>query len=168
MAARAIAAAVFRPKGSVSTRLRADVGNCFFNAVTCSAFVTVQIRSAGISDRSRSTVCSSMVVFPMMFSNCFGVLLRLRGQKRVPRPPARITACTVSDLSDMALSYHNARNVFLFESLMFELCDQQAGIRYGHAQKRRGNLGLEDHQIERGRNEPCLARFVMVCRIGVV
>src|SRR5216684_2922886 len=31
-----------------------------------------------------------------MFNSCFGVRMRLRGQKRVPRPPARITAWTVS------------------------------------------------------------------------
>ena len=28
-----------------------------------------------------------------MFSNCLGERVRLRGQKRVPRPPARMMAC---------------------------------------------------------------------------
>ena len=34
----------------------------------------------------------SMLLSPTIVSNCFGVRVRLRGQKRVPRPPARMTA----------------------------------------------------------------------------
>jgi hypothetical protein len=49
-----------------------------------------------MSGRNRATVCSNIVPLPMMFSSCFGVRVRLRGQNRVPRPPARITACIVS------------------------------------------------------------------------
>ena len=91
-----MATAVFNPFGSISTRLRAAAGTCFRTAVACSAFVTVQMRSAGINGRSRATVCSSMVCSPTMFSSCFGVRVRLRGQNRVPRPPARITACVTN------------------------------------------------------------------------
>src|SRR5258708_13186250 len=50
----------------------------------------------GMSGRSLATVCCSMVSLPTIFSNCLGVRVRLRGQKRVPRPPAKITACVVS------------------------------------------------------------------------
>jgi hypothetical protein len=34
----------------------------------------------------------NIVSAPMMLRSCFGVRVRLRGQKRVPRPPARMTA----------------------------------------------------------------------------
>src|SRR5580704_2283078 len=91
-----MAAAVLRPIGSIKTRLRVPVGSCFLAATACSAFVTVQMRSGEINGRKRATVCSSMVSLPTMFSNCFGVRVRLRGQKRVPRPPARMTAWVVS------------------------------------------------------------------------
>ena len=67
-------------------------GNCLRTAADCSALVTVQMRSAGMSGVRRATVCRSMESAPMMLSNCLGVRVRLRGQKRVPRPPARITA----------------------------------------------------------------------------
>src|SRR6266850_204638 len=54
MAARAIAAAVLRPMGSVSTRLRAAAGSCARTAAACSAFVTVQMRSGRMSGRYRA------------------------------------------------------------------------------------------------------------------
>src|SRR5258708_40218871 len=92
MAASPIATAVFRPTVSISTRLRAAAGTCLRTAAACSAFVTVQMRSAEISGFRRETVCGSIVSLPTMLRSCLGVRVRLRGQKRVPRPPARITA----------------------------------------------------------------------------
>src|ERR1700683_1045327 len=91
-----MAAAVLRPTGSVSTRLRAGAGTCLRTCWACALLVTVQTRSGGIIGRKRATVCSSMVSFPTMFNSCLGVRVRLRGQKRVPRPPARITACVLN------------------------------------------------------------------------
>src|SRR6202011_1647411 len=120
MAARAMAAAVLRPTGSARTCLRADAGKCLRTDADCSALVTVQMRSAGINGSRRATVCCSMEFAPMMLSSCLGVRVRLRGQKRVPRPPARITACAVSfsaamsgsdeaHLFDGAIWYANVR-----------------------------------------------------------
>jgi hypothetical protein len=53
---------------------------------------------------------------PTMFNSCFGVRIRLRGQKRVPRPPARITACVVS------LSFTVSR------SIKYSFCDSRFGV----------------------------------------
>jgi len=69
--------------------LLADGGSLF-------RIVTVQMRSAEISGLRRATVCWSIVSFATMFKSCLGVRVRLRGQKRVPRPPARMMACVVS------------------------------------------------------------------------
>src|ERR1700736_2307341 len=96
MAARAMAAAVLRPTGSARTCLRADAGKCLRTEADCSALVTVQMWSAGINGSRRAKVCCSMESAPMMLRSCLGVRVRLRGQKRVPRPPARMTACAVS------------------------------------------------------------------------
>ena len=46
----------------------------------------------GKSGASRPAVSRSIVSSPVMFSSCFGMRMRLRGQKRVPRPPASNTA----------------------------------------------------------------------------
>ena len=43
----------------------------------------------------RATVCWIMVCLPSSASNCLARRLRLSGQKRVPRPPARITGKNV-------------------------------------------------------------------------
>ena len=43
------------------------------------------------SGSSRATVCWIMVCLPSSASNCLARFFRLKGQKRVPRPPARIT-----------------------------------------------------------------------------
>src|SRR5882724_2126373 len=99
MAARPIATAVFIPIGSISTFLRAAAGTCLRTAAACFALVTVQMRSGEISGFRRATVCCNMVSLPTIFRSCFGVRVRLRGQKRVPRPPARITAWVASAFS---------------------------------------------------------------------
>ncbi len=54
------------------------------------ALVTTARRSAGIRGSRRSTVAWSMDSEPSRRSTCLGYWERLRGQKRVPRPPARI------------------------------------------------------------------------------
>ena len=63
-------------------------------AAACSSFVTAQICFGVKSGASRATVSRSIVFAPTIFSSCFGVRVRLRGQKRVPRPPASSTAHT--------------------------------------------------------------------------
>ena len=67
-------------------------GSCLRTDAACSVLVTIQMRDIGKMGARRSTVCSSMVLPPTMLSNCLGVRWRLRGQKRVPRPPARMMA----------------------------------------------------------------------------
>src|SRR5258707_2104525 len=57
------------------------------------------MRCAGTSKERRVTVCCSMEPSPTIFRSCFGVRARLRGQKRVPRPPARITTWVASAFS---------------------------------------------------------------------
>ncbi len=52
-------------------------------------------------------VCCSMEPVPTIFKSCLGVRVRLRGQKRVPRPPARMTACAVSFSVDTILIEDN-------------------------------------------------------------
>src|SRR5690348_1773936 len=97
-----MAAAVLRPRGSRRTRWRAAAGSCFFRVAACSALVTVQRRCGGMRERRRATVCWSMVSLPKILRSCLGVLVRLRGQKRVPRPPARMTAWVVRFSEGMA------------------------------------------------------------------
>jgi len=83
------------PTGSVSTRLRAATRTCLRTAAACSHRHR-QMRSGRMSGRNRAMVCCSIVSLPTMLRSCFGVRVRLRGQKRVPRPPARTTAWTFS------------------------------------------------------------------------
>src|ERR1700691_5293117 len=87
-----MAAAVFRPRGSANTWFAGTRRRSRRAPADCSAFVTTQKFLDGTIGSSRATVLRNIVLFPMMFSSCFGVLMRLRGQKRVPRPPARSTA----------------------------------------------------------------------------
>jgi hypothetical protein len=50
----------------------------------------IEIRSGGKSGRKRSMVCWIKLRSPKKFSTCLAFALRLRGQNRVPRPPARM------------------------------------------------------------------------------
>src|SRR5271169_1647168 len=75
--------------------------------------------------RSRATVCSIIVVFPTMFSNCLGVRVLLRGQKRVPRPPARITAWMLSFGFDMGANRLRLE-ILLFYQILDSLIDDAA------------------------------------------
>src|SRR5579863_6126892 len=103
MAARPIAAAVLRPTGSARTCDAGMPRNSRRTAAACSTFVTAQILRGVTRDVSRAIVSRSMVSRPTMFRSCFGVRIRLRGQKRVPRPPARSTAQTGNDFALMLL-----------------------------------------------------------------
>ena len=57
-----------------------DVGDC------------PEIAQARKAARGGRRFARSMVSSPAIFRSCLGVRVRLRGQKRVPRPPARRTA----------------------------------------------------------------------------
>ena len=66
-------------------------------AAACSTFVTDPDISRRNDGARRATVSRSMVSLPAILSSCLGVRMRLRGQKRVPRPPASSTAQAGSD-----------------------------------------------------------------------
>src|SRR5580765_2524947 len=87
-AAAAIAGAVLRPTGSPTTR---TPGQFARTASTRSRAVSTTMRSRGTSDSTRCTVAASRVRPPLASgSSCFGRDGVLHGQKRSPRPPARI------------------------------------------------------------------------------
>jgi len=92
MAASPIATAVFIPIGSISTRFARSCGNLLADGAGLFRVRNRPYALGGISGFRRAIVCCNMVSLPTMFNSCFGVRVRLRGQKRVPRPPARITA----------------------------------------------------------------------------
>ena len=52
----------------------------------------VKISLGGIRGKSLATVSSIMDLELTMSRNCFGLVLRLSGQNRVPLPPAMMTA----------------------------------------------------------------------------
>ena len=54
--------------------------------------VTTQVRSGGTRAAMRSSVPWRRVRSPLKVRNCFGRVVRLRGQNRVPPPPAMIIA----------------------------------------------------------------------------
>src|SRR5271154_4530193 len=87
-----MAAAVLRPAGSARMCDAGTPGISRFAAEDCCAFVTIQAFRGGKSGERRAIVSRSIVWVPTILSNCFGVRVRLRVQKRVPRPPARRTA----------------------------------------------------------------------------
>ncbi len=91
-AARAMAAAVSRPQGSPSTLPGGTSGTMARTAGTRSAPVTTNTRSGATSGRTRRTASASNARRPTNASNCLGRRLVLIGQKRSPRPPARMTA----------------------------------------------------------------------------
>jgi hypothetical protein len=90
-AARPIAGAVLRPTGSAITCGFGNFGSCFRIAERRSLLVMIQKCFAEASGSSRATVCWIIVCLPSSASNCLARFFRLKGQKRVPRPPARIT-----------------------------------------------------------------------------
>ena len=66
-------------------------------SLTYASPVMTQVRSGGIWAATRSTVPWSSVRSPLNVRNCFGRFDRLRGQNRVPPPPAIIIACSMGD-----------------------------------------------------------------------
>src|SRR5215469_1617366 len=163
-----MATAVFKPFGSISTRLRAAAGTCFRTAPACAALVTVQTRSAGIKGRSRATVCSSMVSLPTIFRSCLGVRVRLRGQKRVPRPPARTTAC-VTNFSLGIEKYFLIKNRlfdFLARMILLETIAQGPQIGNVASQQFRGFLRVYWQGAQTCGNQPAFTALVP-CRAAV-
>ena len=91
-APRPMHAAVSRPHGSPTTWSAGNSGNCFAASAPCAPPVMTHVRSAGIGPVTRSRVACNSVRSPENVRNCFGRALRLRGQNRVPPPPAMIIA----------------------------------------------------------------------------
>src|SRR5215472_14249508 len=168
MAASPMATAVFNPFGSISTRFRAAPGTCFRTAAPCSAFVTVQMRSAGISGRSRATVCSSIVSLPAIFRSCLGVRVRLRGQNRVPRPPARTTACVSNFSLGIEKSFLIKNRFFDFfpRMILLETIAQGLQIRNVAPQQFRGFLRVYWQCAQTCGNQPAFTALVS-CRAAV-
>ena len=84
--------AVFLRVGS--SRICSDLssGSCSFTRSAYKSFVTTSIFSMGITCLKRSKVCCSKErPVPKKSRNCFGSVLRLNGQKRLPIPPPIIT-----------------------------------------------------------------------------
>ena len=61
-------------------------------AAACVRAVTTSMRAREMSGVRRATVSTSMLRAPTIGRSCLGVRVRLRGQKRVPDPPAITTA----------------------------------------------------------------------------
>jgi len=68
---------------------------------------------------------------PMMFRSCFGVRVRLRGQKRVPRPPARIRAWIASLFSDVLMVGKNEFSTHTAEEEESQGCKCAVVERHG-------------------------------------
>ena len=94
-AARPMAAAVLRPTGSARMCRAGTPGIWRRTSAACSSLVTTQI-ARGKERRKTARPSADHGLAPTILSNCLGVRVRLRGQKRVPRPPARITAWACS------------------------------------------------------------------------
>src|SRR5579864_3689829 len=90
-AARPIAGAVLRGSGSTTTCPAGRPGSCRQISSPTNSLVMIQNDSRVLNGISRSTVVWIMVWVPSRASTCLASLRRLRGQKRVPLPPARIT-----------------------------------------------------------------------------
>lgn len=107
-AASPMAGAVLRPTGSASTCGRESRGSCFRIAGRRSSLVMTQNFFTGASGSRRATVCCSIVCLPSSASSCLARFFRLNGQKRVPRPPARITGWKLGFL-DKVVGFQNSR-----------------------------------------------------------
>ncbi len=90
-AARPMHAALSRPAGSATVCAAESRGSCRRTSSACAALVITRNDSGGKEDSNRETVCWIMLPSPKMRINCLGLCRRLRGQKRVPAPPAMIT-----------------------------------------------------------------------------
>ena len=84
--------AVFLRVGSSRICSGLSSGSCSFTRSAYKSFVTISIFSMGITCLKRSKVCCSKERPVLKKSrNCFGSVLRLNGQKRLPIPPPIIT-----------------------------------------------------------------------------
>src|SRR5579863_2772352 len=92
-AARPMAGAVLRAAGSAKIWRFGTSGSWSTISARRWSLVRIQIRSGGSTGRSRSTVCWIRERSPKNRSTCLARFRRLRCQKRVPRPPARIKPC---------------------------------------------------------------------------
>ena len=97
-------AAVSRPTGSPTIWSAGTSGSCRRASSTWAAAVMTQVRSAGIGAAVRSNVPCNSVRSPLKVRNCFGRAVRLRGQNRVPPPPAMIIECSINVLSSTSPS----------------------------------------------------------------
>ena len=91
-AASPSAGAVLRAAGSAMICEGGTRGKALRTSRKIGAPVKTNVRLGGMIRAMRSSVCSRRVFGPWRRSNCFGRRRRLSGQKRVPLPPAIITA----------------------------------------------------------------------------
>ena len=89
-AARPAAGAVLRAAGSQMICSPSMVCNCSEMAFESRSLVITQTSFEDANVPRRSTVLWIIVRAPSNTSSCFARQRRLRGQKRVPLPPARI------------------------------------------------------------------------------
>ena len=99
-APRATQGAVSRPTGSPTRWPGGSSGSCAAVSPTYAWPVTIQQRLAGRpAASSLSLACCNRVRSPARARNCLGRAARLRGQNRVPPPPAMIIACSIEPSS---------------------------------------------------------------------
>jgi hypothetical protein len=91
----AIAGAVLRRAGSVSTFSGGICGKCSRDFSAYCTFVETKIDSGGSNRARRAYVSCSSDCASNSSRNCFGFSSEERGRSRVPAPPARITAARV-------------------------------------------------------------------------
>ena len=84
--------AVFLRVGSNKICSEFNSGSCSFTKSAYRSLVTTSMFSVGITCLNRSNVCcNNERPVPKKSRNCFGRVLRLKGQKRLPIPPPMIT-----------------------------------------------------------------------------
>lgn len=88
----ATAGAVSRLAGSAKMFSAGRSEAISLTAVSCSWLVRIRMFCFGMRPSSRSMVWLSRVVSSKRLSSCLGLASRESGQKRVPLPPARISA----------------------------------------------------------------------------
>jgi hypothetical protein len=90
-AASAHAGAVFRAAGSLRMCSAGKPGSCAEIVSHSHLFVITQTSFSFATGNSRASVCWIIVSSPSSANTCLARDRRLRGQNRVPLPPARIT-----------------------------------------------------------------------------
>src|SRR5262249_62193992 len=87
-------------------------------ANTCTVFVRIRMRSEGIGPSRRARVSSSKALFEARLSNCLGRVRLLKGQKRSPLPPARMSAYIESGMSVQEIASRKLPFIFLNATYM--------------------------------------------------